>query len=191
MTMKNWADKVRGLKKAVFLDRDGTINEDVGWLYEPEKIKFIEGAFKALKKFLKNYALYIITNQSGIGEGFFTEKQYRKFTEHYLKVLKNSGIEIKAVYHCPHVKEDNCVCRKPSPYFINKICKEEGIAAADSYMIGDHPHDIETAHNAGAKGIYVLTGHGTKHLHENKIKPDFTAASIVQAAEYILKENPG
>ncbi len=179
------------MKKAVFLDRDGTINEDVGWLYDPEKLEFIEGAFEALKRLQEDFALYIITNQSGIGEGVFTEKQYKDFTKHYLEILKNNKIGVKAVYHCPHTKEQNCKCRKPLPYYINKVCKEEGITAADSYLIGDHPHDIETAHNAGAKGIYVLTGHGTKHLHENKTKPDFTAASIVQAAGYILEKNPG
>ncbi|MFP4466235.1 MAG: D-glycero-alpha-D-manno-heptose-1,7-bisphosphate 7-phosphatase [Candidatus Goldiibacteriota bacterium] len=177
------------MDRAVFLDRDGTINRDVGWLYKPEDLVFINGAVNALIDLQKNYSLYIITNQGGIGDGVFSDGEYEKFTAYFTDKLRQNKVDIKRILHCPHGKSENCGCKKPSPYLINKICREDGIKAAGSYMIGDHPHDIEAGLNAGLKTIYLLTGHGRKHRNELKIKPDHTAENLPEASEFILNKD--
>ncbi|HDT15199.1 MAG TPA: hypothetical protein ENN55_03225 [Firmicutes bacterium] len=96
-------------------------------------------------------------------------------------------MDIKRILHCPHKKSENCACRKPSPYFINKTREDDGIKKEGSYMIGDHPHDIEAGLNAGLGTVYLLTGHGKKHLNELKAKPDYIAGNLWDAAEFILK----
>jgi len=173
-------------KSAIFLDRDGTINIDKGHLYKREDLEFIENAVMALKKLQQKYRLFIITNQSGIGDGFFTLDQYRNFNEYFLQTLSKENIAIEGVYFCGHGKSDKCECRKPSPFFIKKIAKEQGINLRNSYMIGDHPYDVEAGKNAGTKTIYLLSGHGVRHVKELKHKPDFMAEDLNEAAHYIL-----
>ncbi|MFA6290994.1 MAG: HAD-IIIA family hydrolase, partial [Victivallales bacterium] len=106
---------------------------------------------------------------------------------HVLKVLEENGIRITELYYCPHNREDACECIKPKPYFLNKAAVKYGINLSESYVIGDHPHDVEFALNAGASGIFVLTGHGSKHLDE--VREDWSvAANLLEAAEMILKK---
>jgi len=173
------------LNKAVFLDRDGTINEDIGDLYSAHKLSFIPNAFKALNYFQKYFLLFIVTNQAGIGKGIYTESEFQKFNQHYIEILKQKGIYITKVYCCPHRKEDNCLCRKPSPYFVKQAEKEYGLDLKNSFFIGDHPSDLEAGIRAGTKSIFLLTGHGKKHLNEAKGKKCFIAKDIYHAAQWV------
>lgn len=175
--------------KAVFLDRDGTINEDVGDFCSPDKLVFIPRAFEALRMLQKGYLLFIITNQSGIGKGFFSENDLLQFNAEFYAVLKNEGISIKQIYYCPHTKETNCPCRKPSPYFLKMAKKDCDINLKNSFVIGDHPHDIEMAHKVGAGSVYLLTGHGRKHQQELSVKPNFIASDIYEAVVWILNDH--
>lgn len=170
------------MHSAIFLDRDGTINEDVGDLFSPDRLVFIPRAIEALKILQQRFILFIVTNQSGIGGNAFTEEIFLAFNVHYLRVLDSHGIHIREVYYCPHRKEENCFCRKPSVYFVKNAEKTHKLDLRSSYVIGDHPHDVEMACGAGAGSVYVLTGHGKKHFRELKTRPDLIAKDIFEAA---------
>lgn len=176
------------MHKAIFLDRDGTINEDVGDLYSSDKLIFIPGAIEALKSLQRKFHLFIVTNQSGIGENAFTEKDFLQFNEYYVRLLKSCGVKIKQVFYCPHRKEENCGCRKPNPYFVREAEKRYSIDLRNSYVIGDHPHDAEMAYKVGAGSVYLLTGHGKKHLQELAIEPNFIANDIFGASLWIMRK---
>src|SRR3989304_8766740 len=102
------------MNNAIFLDRDGTINEDIGDLYTPEKLVLIPRAIEALKLLQEKFLLFIITNQSGVGKGVFSSDQYMRFNDYFMNTLKKHGVVIKEVFCCPHIKEEKCVCRKPN-----------------------------------------------------------------------------
>ncbi len=177
------------MDRAIFLDRDGTINEDIGYLYTEDKLLFIKGAIEALKFFQREYLLFIITNQPGIGRKVFSKEDFFKFNKYYLNYLKQRGVSIKKLYFCPHTREQNCKCHKPSIFFLKEAEKEYNINLKGSYVIGDHPGDIEMANMAGTKSIYLLSGHGKRHLSELTFRPDFIAEDIVQARIFIADQN--
>jgi D,D-heptose 1,7-bisphosphate phosphatase len=175
------------MNRAVFLDRDGTINEDVGDFCSVEKLKLIPGAIEALKMLQKDFLLFIVTNQSGIGKNKFTEEEFLQFNNFFETFLKNKGITITHIYYCPHTKEENCICRKPKPYFLRQAEKDYNIDLKNSYVLGDHPHDIEMAHNVGVGSVYLLTGHGKKHRQELLKEPDFITSDIYEAVVWIIE----
>lgn len=137
-------------QKALFLDRDGVINIDHGYVYQIEKFEFTEGIFELLELFIQhNYQLFIVTNQSGIGRGYYTEDNFLTLTEHMLEVFSQKNIPIQMVQYCPHAPEENCHCRKPSTGMIDKIRASFSIDLENSWMIGDKQSDIDLAKNAG------------------------------------------
>lgn len=174
------------MRKAVFLDRDGTINEDVGYICSIEKFLVIPKAIDALKLLQKDFELFIITNQSGVSKKIFSEEDLVLFNRQVENFLAEQGVNIKKTYYCPHVPEDRCHCRKPSPYFMRKAAEEYDVSLKQSFVIGDHPHDMEMASVVGAKSVYVLTGHGKKHISELRIQPDLLANDIYEAANWIF-----
>ncbi|MTI71349.1 MAG: HAD-IIIA family hydrolase [Firmicutes bacterium] len=173
------------MKRAVFLDRDGVLIEDRGYIETFKEIKIYPYTINALKKLNKYFELFIVTNQSGIGKNLITEKGVKKVNDYILEEFKKHNIKINQLYCCPHTKEDDCDCRKPNPYFIHQAIKKHNIDIEKSYVIGDHPSDVEFGLNAGAKGIYVLTGHGKKHIDDLKNK-DLIFDSLKEATEWIL-----
>jgi len=176
------------LTPAIFLDRDGTIIEDNGYITSTKEVIIYPFAIKALKKLQNHFYLFIVTNQSGISLGKITKEDADKINQHILNILKSNEIYIKKIYCCSHAKSDNCKCIKPKPYFINKAVKEFGINISKSYSIGDHPHDVDFGRLAGATGLYVLTGHGKKHLNELS-QNTLCFKNIYSAAEWIIKSN--
>ena len=173
------------LKKAVFLDRDGTIIEDGGYLSNPSQVTFFNDTFDALKRLQKDYMLFMVTNQQGISEGILTAEEVDRVNQYVVDSLNDAGINIMHVYVCPHTKADNCECRKPKPYFLHKASKDYSIELKNSFVIGDHPSDIQFANNANAKGIYLLTGHGERHLSELN-NNEIVASNISNAVNRIL-----
>lgn len=177
------------MNKAIFLDRDGTINEDVGALCSKEKLALIPRSIEALRILQKKFQLFIVTNQSWIGKNVFSKEEYLEFSRYFEKLLKDRGITIKHTYYCPHTKEENCICRKPSPHFLKVAEKDYDIDLKNSFVVGDHQSDVETGFNAGAGGsVYLLTGHGKKHAAELSVKPDFIARDIYEAAVWIVTD---
>lgn len=173
---------------AVFLDRDGTIIEDCGHLRDPSDVVFFPETFKALRKLRDYFLLFIVTNQPGIAKGVITRNDVNRVNAHVITTLAEARVEICDVYVCPHRRSEECQCIKPKPYFLREAVERYGIDLSASFTVGDHPHDVQLAKNAGARGVYVLTGHGWKHLDE---LPEDTeiASGMAEAAETIMSHH--
>lgn len=181
----------RNVSAAVFLDRDGTIIEDSGHLREPSEIVFFPETFEALRKLQGHFLLFIVTNQPGVARGIISIEDVNRVNQAVVETLGKEGVEIIDTYVCPHERSENCPCIKPKPYFLRKASSLYGLNLGKSFTVGDHPHDVEFGRNVGATGIYLLTGHGRKHLDELSENAHI-AAGIMQAAEKIilLSHNP-
>ena len=173
------------MNRAVFLDRDGTINNDIGYFCTMDLFRFIPKAIDALRLLQNDFELFIVTNQSGVARKIFSEADLVLFNKQVENLLDENGITIKKTYYCPHLSDDRCYCHKPSPYFLKQAAKEYNIDLKQSFVIGDHPHDIEMGINVGAKSVYVLTGHGEKHRSELKEQPNYIAENIYAATQWI------
>ena len=167
---------------AVFLDRDGTLIEDRGNLSDPSQVVFYPRAHDAVRRLAERFELFIVTNQAGIGEGEITLAQAHRVNAH---VVASLGVAFRDVYVCPHVRADDCACHKPKPHFPRRAAREHGIDLSRSFVIGDHPGEVELAANVGARGIFVLTGHGAKHRAELKVPCD-VVEGIGEAADRVL-----
>lgn len=142
--------------KAVFFDRDDTLIIDSDYMHKIEDFKLYDDTISALKTILqKGYKLFIITNQSGIGRGYFNLDQMHEFNNHMLCVFKESGIDFEALAFCPHAPEDNCDCRKPHPKLINELVTSHNINPAQSFMIGDKLSDANAGKNAKMTGVLL------------------------------------
>jgi D-glycero-D-manno-heptose 1,7-bisphosphate phosphatase len=159
-------------RKAVFFDRDDTLIVDEGYMHRPEQLKFFPDTFSALKKIQeKGYLIFIITNQSGIGRGFFSLSDMHRFNEHMLKELKKYKIDIKEIVFCPHAPEDMCDCRKPSPKLLNELIDKYNIDISQSYMVGDKISDAEAGINAGLTSLLIKS-------HLEKVKTFQTLSAL-------------
>jgi L-threonylcarbamoyladenylate synthase len=173
---------------AVFLDRDGTLIEDRGHLRKPSQVVFFPDTIRALQLLRDSFRFFIVTNQPGIAEGTIQAAEVAQVNDYVVKQLAHAGIHIERVYCCPHQRSDGCDCIKPKPYYLGLAAREFGIDIATSFVIGDHPHDVDLARNAGATGIYVLTGHGTKHRGD--VPPDTVVTpGILEAARLVLERS--
>jgi D-glycero-D-manno-heptose 1,7-bisphosphate phosphatase len=143
--------------KAAFLDRDGVINHDLDYVYKVEDFHFTEGCIDALKQLQsKGFTLFVVTNQSGIGRGYYSEEEYQRLTTWYVKVLFDAGVTITQVYHCPHSPEDKCACRKPKPGMFLQAANDYNIDFSTSIMVGDKNSDMEAAKVVGIQQLYFL-----------------------------------
>lgn len=174
-------------RPAVFLDRDGTIIDDLGYLSRPEQVIFFSDTITSLLRLQEHYELFIVTNQSGVAKGLVSMEDVECVNAYILSHLSEAGVRIVETYVCPHNRGDGCLCMKPKPYFLIKARKEHFIDLERSFVIGDHPHDVDFALSVGARGIYVLSGHGEKHRKELS-EGVLIADGIGEAAELILKQ---
>jgi D-glycero-D-manno-heptose 1,7-bisphosphate phosphatase len=172
---------------AVFLDRDGTLMEDVDYCSDPKDVHVFEGASRALRS-LKDggYRLFVITNQSGIGRGYFSEVDYRRVEAEVLRQV-GDGV-VAATYFCPDTPDTGCSCRKPSPALVLQAAREHRLDLANSYFIGDKAIDVQCGRNAGVRTILVQTGYGKAVTDAH---PDAVARDVTEAAEMILRRRNG
>lgn len=179
-----WWRMAKG-KKVFFLDRDGVINADHGYVYRREEWQWLPNVFEALKKLQgAGFELAIITNQSGIGEGYYTKEDMERLHAWMLEELKKEGIAIAAIGYCPHTSRDDCDCRKPKRGMIDQIAAAIGeINYSQSWVIGDKQLDLELGKNIGAKTALVRS----KYWKEKALthKPDLIVGSLLEAAEQI------
>ncbi len=176
------------LAPAVFLDRDGTLIEDRGYLRSPAEVVFYPATVAALRRLQQHFRLFIVTNQSGVAKGLQTLAEVEQVNAFVGAHLREQGVNIAAVYCCPHQREDNCACIKPKPYFPELAAREHGLDLRRSFAIGDHLHDVELARQVGGTGVYVLTGHGRKH--QGELNPeDIAVEGIAEAADWILQHS--
>ncbi len=158
------------MKKAIFLDRDGTIIADKGFVHKKEDLELLPGVAQAIKMAKEaGFLVVVVTNQSGVARGFFSEKEVRDFNAHLKRTLAEQGAEIDAFYYCPHHPQApladyrlECNCRKPRPGMLLRAAQEMGINLSQSWMIGDSPRDVEAGKRAGCKTL--LLGKGTDLL---------------------------
>jgi len=171
--------------RAVFLDRDGTINKGMHYSADERKLKILKGSYPAVKLLNDTgYKVIIVTNQSGVARGKFYENDVKKINGIIVNKLKKKGAVINGVYFCPHHPEENCECRKPEPGLIMRAKKDFNIDIRNSYVIGDMQSDVDLAGNIGAKSIFVLTGNKKRVKNAN-----YTAKDILDAAKWIVKKN--
>ncbi|MBS3057101.1 MAG: D-glycero-beta-D-manno-heptose 1,7-bisphosphate 7-phosphatase [Candidatus Diapherotrites archaeon] len=167
---------------AVFLDRDGTINYDYGYVHEIKKFRFLPNAASALKRLSSSkYKIIVITNQSGIGRKYFTEQDFLKVSGHMVGELHKKDVRIDAIYCCPHAPDANCTCRKPKTAMLFSAKKDFNIALNKSFVIGDKLEDIEMGKKAGCKTMLITNGVKEKNSNAN-----FNAKDLLEAAKYIL-----
>ena len=187
------------MEKAVFLDRDGTINEEVTYLFRPEDLVILPGAAQAIKKLRDHgFLILVVTNQAGIARGYYTEEQMHVLHQHLNRQLKKDGAWIDRFYYCPHHPDHGigaykkaCHCRKPDIGMFEMAQKEYDIDKSRSYMVGDKRIDVQAGHNYGIRGILVGTGYGREERQAGESlgeEPfyDFYAETLMGAAEFII-----
>jgi len=168
----------------VFLDRDGVINEDIEYLHEPEKFKLCPNVIEGLKKLQENgFRLVVVTNQAGMGQGYFKKEDFYKVNREMFKQIGPYGIKFSKIYYCGHNVSENCNCQKPKTGMINQAKKDLNIDMENSFIIGDNNSDILCGKNSGLKTIGVLTGQS-----QSFDNADFVAKDLVEAASYIIGE---
>jgi len=185
-------------QKAVFLDRDGTVNEEVGYVNHLERFTLLPRVGEAIRLLNQNgLKAVVITNQSGVARGYFPESLVHLVHQKMQDLLKKDGAHLDGIYYCPHHPDvgappyrQKCRCRKPEPGLIEEAVKELNLDLRSSYMIGDRGVDVEFAHRVGAKGILVLTGYGKGEWEywgrQGKEKPDYVAQDLFEAVRWIL-----
>lgn len=147
------------MSKALFLDRDGVINIEKDYLYKIEDFEFIDGIFELCRHYQSlDYDIFVVTNQSGIARGYYSEKDFISLTRWMIQEFSKNNVIIRKVYHCPHHPDisGECTCRKPHPGMLLDANKEFGIDLQNSILIGDKERDIEAALNAGLKETYLF-----------------------------------
>lgn len=176
--------------RAVFLDRDGTINVDRHYLSDPAQLELIPGAGTALRRLQDaGFLLVIVTNQSGIGRGYYTEEAMHAVNRRLIAELAEQGVRLRKIYYSPEAPDQPSIGRKPSPAFLFAARDELGVDLARSYMVGDKVIDLECGWNAGiSRSLLVRTGYGaiTERQHPDKMERAVVVADLPAAAEWIL-----
>lgn len=188
------------MNKAIFLDRDGTLNEDPGYLGNPEQVILLPTVGEALNilKNQLNFLLIVVSNQSGVARGLITEEDVKKVNSRINELLSEYHVKIDEFFYCPTHPDfnsiDECKCRKPSPKMIIDASEKFNIDLKLSYLIGDNISDIESAINAGCKSILVKSGYGMETISmlqkKNKF-PSFVAENLMDAVNFIINDISG
>ena len=176
------------MRGGVFLDRDGTIIQEVGFLRDPDAITLIPGASRAIR-LINHLGLraVAVSNQSGVARGYFPASVVDAINTRLSDMLQQEGAVLDGMYYCPHLPDEGCSCRKPEPGMLHKAAGELGIDLPHSYMIGDKAADIGTIHRVGGTAALVLTGYGTGELETwHGAQPDFVAQDLLEASYWIL-----
>ena len=175
------------MSRFVFLDRDGTLVRDLGYTHRIEDYELLPGVAAGLRRILDaGYRLAVITNQSGIGRGYYSAEQYAAFQAHLTNDLARQGVPIEASYFCPHRPEAECECRKPRPALLHRAERELDADLARSWVIGDSTVDVELAQRGGCRGaVRVLTGRDEPSGETTPVVG--CAANFEEAAEIVLR----
>ncbi|HXR97271.1 MAG TPA: HAD family hydrolase [Terriglobales bacterium] len=175
------------MRPAVFFDRDGTLNEEVGYAGRVEDFHIFDYAPGAVGLVNQaGFAAVVVTNQAGVGRGYFdinaVEGLHRVLRERFEK----AGVWLDGIYYCPHVPDGGCDCRKPQTGMVRQAARELDLDLERSWVIGDRCHDVALAHAVGARGILVRTGYGERE--SGKCQADFEAGNALEAVQWILRQ---
>ena len=186
----------RGLRPAVFLDRDGTLVVEVGYLANPDDLKLLPGVAPALRELrAAGYALVVVSNQAGVGRGLYSLAEVHATMARLRRELREHGVELDAIYFCPHHPDAGCSCRKPKSDLLRQAAVNLRLSLRDSAMVGDKRLDAETGRRAGARGVLVHTGYGG---HEEEQEPgarDWPAPShiatdLAATVPWLIEQHP-
>lgn len=190
-------------RRAAFLDRDGVINIDHGYVHRPEDFDWVPGTVDAMRRLQQaGYALVVVTNQAGIARGYYTEDQYRALATWMAATLEHQGVHLTAQYHCPHLPEAplaqwrmRCDCRKPAPGMIRRALAEWQLDGASSWLFGDKPSDLAAGWAAGlGQGVLIdgVTGVGASEWPADALPPPgarvWRCASLAEAVQVCWAE---
>jgi len=175
--------------KAVFVDRDGTINQEKEYVSRIEDFELIPGSLEALKLLTEHgVKIYIVTNQAGIAKGYFTEEQFHRLTEYMIRIFESEGIKIENILYCPHHPDGvipeytgDCLCRKPNNKLIQDVVEENHLKVDEVVLIGDKNTDIEAGNRLRMKTYLVETGYGAeekKRTNATFVKKDLLGAVV-------------
>lgn len=167
------------MKPALFIDRDGTINRDCPYCRSQEQIKIFEDVFEPLKQLSKYFLIIIVTNQSGVARGYFTEDDLKEMHQKIIREISEKGGRIDGVYYCPHLPEDNCSCRKPKTGLVEKAMRDFDIDLKESFVIGNDDKDIGLARNLGIRSIKVRD--------DSQVMGDYNVKDFFGVLDVILK----
>ncbi len=178
---------------AVFLDRDGTINEEMGYINHLSRFKIFPQAAAAIRRLNEaGLKVVLVSNQSGAARGYFPASLVDEMHRHLNRLLAAAGARLDGIYLCLHGPDEGCLCRKPQPELLLRAARDLDLDLSRSYLVGDRYKDIETATNAGVKGLLVLTGYGRGEFEflreKTSAQPVYVAQDLADAAAWILKD---
>jgi len=185
-------------RRAIFMDRDGTVCEEVGYVNHVDRVRLLPRSAAAIRAANEaGFQTVVVTNQAGVARGYFAESLVDEAHDRVRELLAQEGARLDGIYYCPHHPEvgppayrRTCTCRKPSPGMLERARDEMGIDLRASYMVGDTVKDLGAGHRAGATNVLVLTGYGKGEIeyqsHEWTVKPDHVATDLLDAVQWIL-----
>ena len=173
-------------RRFVLLDRDGTLIVERNYLSDPDQVQLIPGAAAGLRRLAdRGLGLVVVTNQSGIGRGFFDATRLAEIHQRLIDVLRAEHVELDGIYFCPHHPDAACGCRKPRPALALRAAAEQGFDPARAFVVGDMASDVALGRALGATTLLVRTGHGASTLAHGEARPDHVVADLQEAAERI------
>jgi D-glycero-D-manno-heptose 1,7-bisphosphate phosphatase len=197
----NSSRNTSNIRRAIFLDRDGTLNEEVGYITDASQFRLYDFAADVVRSIVEaNWRVIVVTNQAGVARGLYTEAFLAQLHANMEATLQQRGARLDAIYHCPHHPEigeppyrQACDCRKPRPGMLRQAAADFNLHLPECFVIGDRYGDVEMAQAVGAQGVLVLTGHGREEFEKERHlwprPPDYIAANLPEAVRWILKES--
>lgn len=185
-------------RRAIFMDRDGTVCDEVGYVNHVERIRLLPRSAEAIRRAnAAGFQTIVVTNQAGVARGYFDEDLIHEVHEEIRRLLAEHDARVDAIYYCPHHPEVGsapyrqvCDCRKPLPGMFHRARDEMGIDLGRSYVVGDSMRDVEAGHRVGASTVLVLTGYGRgereHHASRWTVEPDHVAEDLLEAVDWIL-----
>jgi histidinol-phosphate phosphatase family protein len=173
-------------RRFAVLDRDGTVIEERHYLSDPNQVELTNNAARGLRRLTEmDLGLVVITNQSGIGRGYFDQESLDSVNQRVCDLLEAEGIQLSGIYSCPHVPQDDCYCRKPRTGLLEKAAAELHFDPSTCFVIGDKASDIELGKRVGATTFLVTTGYGAQVAQDTTAAPDYTSGSLDEVAGLI------
>jgi histidinol-phosphate phosphatase family protein len=175
------------LKPCIFFDRDGTLIEERHYLSDPAQVVLLNGAAEAVRLArAAGFLAVVLTNQSGVGRGYFTMQEVEAVNRRMEELLRAQGAALDGIYVCPHAPDEDCPCRKPRPGLVEQAARDLDLDLSRSWMIGDKAADVELARNAGLKSALVLTGYGAGAARDAGLSADLLVPGVLDAVSGIL-----